>query len=158
QEQNEESKKKVIDIEQHQLNSNLPPSNEIPKKIEETKSAYRQYKIDDLTDDENVNENKPKQIKSKAFEKFFAKRQSSMAPPPPPPPISSENVNSSHIEQTTNLTDDNNEKMKQNHVKQIKSKPCRIFFTQRPMSSSSMPTLSPKVNSSRTQTMIDLTE
>ncbi|CAF0915962.1 unnamed protein product [Rotaria sp. Silwood1] len=156
QEQNEESEKKVIDIEQHQLNSNLPPSSEIPKKIEETKSAYRQYKINDLTDDENVNQNKPKQIKSKAFEKFFAKRQSSMAPPPPP--ISSENVNSSHIEQTTNLTDDNNEKMNQNHVKQIKSKPCRIFFTQRPRSSSSMPTLSQQVNSSRTQTMIDLTE
>ncbi|CAF4010010.1 unnamed protein product, partial [Rotaria sp. Silwood2] len=154
QEHNEESEKKLFNDEQHQLNSNLPSSNEVPNKTEGTKPTYRQFKVDDLTDDEDVNENQPKQIKKVAFEKFIAKRQSSMTSPS----ISLEKVNSSQIGQITKLTDDHNEKMNKNHVKQIKSKPFQKFLTQHPMSTSSIPTLSQKINSSRTQTMIDLTE
>ncbi|CAF3484690.1 unnamed protein product [Rotaria sordida] len=153
-EQNQELEKKLIDNEQHQLNSNLSSLNEVPKKIEETKSTYRQWKVDDVTDDEILNENQSKQIKNQAFEKFIAKRPLPMVPPS----IQSEKVDSSEIETTTNLTDDHNENINKNYVKQIKSKPNQKFFTQRPISTSSLPTLSQKINLSRTQTMIDLTE
>jgi len=173
QEQIQESKPKLNEDEQRRFSLVLPPLTgkyrnhfifnynifiiEIPKKKEETTSAYRQWKVDDLTDDddddEKVNENHSKQTKTKAFEKFIARRPISM---PPPTFIPSQTIKSSPIKEIVNLTDD--ESSHKNRSEQIKTKVFDKCLSQHPVSTPPVPILSQKINSSRTQTIIDLTD
>jgi hypothetical protein len=135
---------------------------DVPKKTEETTPpVYRQWKVNDLTDDEDddntkVKKNHSEQTKLKAFEKFIAQRPISM----PPPVISStQNFKSSPIQDIINLTDaDDEEIINKTPSEPIKSKFFQRSFTQQPRSSPPVPILSQKMNSSRTQTIIDLTD
>lgn len=118
------------------------------KKIEETTSVCRKWKIDDLTDDEEVNENHSEKIKPKAFEKFMAQRPISM---PPPTLIPTQEVkSSSKIQDIINLNNDESE--------EIKTKIFQKSFTQPSRLSPPVPILSQKFDSSQPQTIIDLTD
>jgi hypothetical protein len=78
-------------------------------KKEETKPVYRQWKVDDLTDDEDYDEQanggRTQQSKAKVFEKYIAQRPKCM----PPPIIPSQKVNSPRTQTVVDLTDDDDD-------------------------------------------------
>lgn len=134
---------------------------DVPKKTEQTTPVYRQWKVDDLTDDDDddkkMKKNHLEQRKSTAFEKFIAQRPISM--PPPPVVISSQHVKSSPIQDIINLTDDEDEEtINKIRPEQTKTKFFRRSLTQQPRSSPPVPILSQKIDPSRIQTIIDLTD
>ncbi len=127
---------------------------------------YRQWKVDDLTDDddddnnENNNENQSQRTKTKAFEKFIARRPISM---PPPLLIPTQKIKSSPIQEKINLTDDDDdddsdEMINKKHSEQIKTKMFEKVLTHHSISTPPAPILSQKIDSSRIQMTIDLTD
>lgn len=130
-----------------------------PKKTEGKASAYRQWKIDDLTDDdeEEPSKNHSTQIKSNAFERFIAQRPTSM---PPPVLIPAEPNKPSPITDIINLTHEN--KTTRTRVRRPRTRTrrrdSRKSFSQNPRSSPLLPILSPTVASSQTPTIIDITD
>jgi len=128
--------------------------------------VYRQWKVDDLTDDdddnnENINENHSQRTKTKAFEKFIARRPISM---PPPTLIPTQKIKSSPIKETINLKDDDDddddsdETINKKHSEQIKTKMFEKVLTHHSISTPPAPILSQKIDSSRIQMTIDLTD
>ena len=78
---------------------------------------------------------------------------------PPPMLIPAESVPSSPIHDIINLTTDHTEEIKsQIHSVPTKRKAYQRSLTQYPRSSPPVPILSQKLTSSRTQTIIDLTD
>jgi len=144
QEQIQQSENKLTEDEQRRISLVLPPLIEAPKKTEETTSVYRQWKVDDLTDDDD-NENHSELIKSKGFKKFIARRSITMPPP-------SQQIKSPPIQEIINLKDDDDELINKNNSEQIKTKVIHKSFTQPQTFTPPVPILS------RTQTIIDLTD
>ena len=130
---------------------------EVPKETEETKSSYRQWKVDELIDNDNdkkVYEHQCGTMKHEAFEKFLAQRRTAVSSSL----IPFQKKNSLQEQEMDNVEDDNDvQKINKNHFEQIRS---NFFnrYTQRPISTLSSSTLSRKAYSSGTQTIIDLTK
>lgn len=159
----QESENKILDDEERRLSLILPPLigmecvfflssaalslrfpfEEVPKKIEEnTTTNYRQWKISDLTDDDEEEEkklpieNRGEEKKSKAFEKFMARR-----------PISMPRV----IQEQNQLTDDEDTN---EQIKITKSQMSNLNLKR----SQPVPILSQKISSVRPREVIDLTD
>ncbi|CAF1225283.1 unnamed protein product [Adineta ricciae] len=143
--ENEQQKEKSFgddDDEQRRISSIVPPLTDVPKKVDEATVTYRQWKILDISDDEDNNDSKPvneNQLKpaiTKTFEKFMAQRP---IPMPPPSQIPTQDV--------TPVSE-----RKEN--KKFKSK----SSTQQSKSTPPVPILSQKLQVLQTQPIIDLTD
>lgn len=136
-----ESETKTNDDEERRLSLVLPPLIDVPKKTEEnTTTNYRQWKINDLTDDEDEEkstENRGEQKKTIAFNKFMARRPISMQQP---------------IQEKHQLTDDEDTN---EEIQITKSQMSNLNLKR----SQAVPILSQKISSSaRPQGLIDLTD
>lgn len=125
-------------------------------KKEETNANYRQWKVDDLTDDENVKENQTESKRTGAFEKFIAQHKIAMTPPS----VQLENINLTEIKKPINSSVDNNKRNRRSRVPRAQRRRRQNnFLSQRPVSTSSLPVLTKKVDPPQTQPeIIELVE
>ncbi|UJR30615.1 hypothetical protein I4U23_018140 [Adineta vaga] len=146
---NEQQTAKNIDDddEQRRVSSIIPPLTDVPKKTEVSNSTYRQWKVLDLTDDEDesIGKDRPKPKMTKIFEKFKAQRSITM-PPPPSTQIP--------VQEVIDVSDDENENKKQ----QAKHKFSKKSSTQKPRSAHPVPILSKTFQQLPTQPIIELSD